>query len=293
MRVAFLGLGIMGSRMAVHVARSGHDLRLWTRTDGKAQAWADRNAGEAFATPAQAAADADAVISMVIDGPQVQEILLGADGAASKAPLGTLFLDMSTIAPDAAVMIAAELNARGHRFIDAPVTGSSPAADSGTLTIMAGGEATDIDRAQPLLEAMGRTIVRCGPVGHGQLVKLLNNAVAVANALTAAQALVAGRAMGADLNALVDVLRAGSGGSAVLDLKSRPFLEHDYSTLFKTAHMLKDVRHCLDAVAAAGASFPAAAAAGEVLADAVDRGFADDDYASILEVVEAREGFRL
>lgn len=293
MRVAFLGLGIMGSRMAVHLAGAGHELSLWTRTAGKAEAWSKLRGGSAFATPAQAAAGADVVISMVVDGPQVQEILLGPGGAASGAPAGTLFADMSTIAPQAAISIAASLAERGHRFIDAPVTGSSPAADAGTLTIMTGGESGDVDQAQPLLEAMGRTIVRCGPVGHGQLVKLLNNAVAVANAVTAAQALVAGRALGADLDALVSVLRAGSGGSAVLDLKAGPFLAHDYTTLFKTAHMLKDVNHCLDAVRAAGASFPAAADAAEVLAAAVNGGHGDDDYASILEVVEGREGLRI
>ena len=293
MRVAFLGLGIMGSRMARHVAAAGHELTVWTRTDGKAQAWAPEHGCDSAPTPAQAAARADAVITMVVDGPQVHDVLLGAQGAAGAAPAGTLFADMSTIAPQAAIALAAELETRGHRFIDAPVTGSSPAADSGTLTIMAGGADADTDRALPLLEAMGRTIVRCGPVGDGQRVKLLNNAVAVANALTAAQALVAGRALGVDLDALVGVLRAGSGGSAILDLKAGPFLSHDYATLFKTAHMLKDVRHLLDALEAAGAGFPAAVDAEAVLAAAVDRGHGDDDYAAILEVVEARENVRL
>ena len=230
---------------------------------------------------------------MVVDGPQVQDVLLGPAGAAAGAPPGTLFADMSTIAPQAAVAVGASLAELGHRFIDAPVTGSSPAADAGTLTIMTGGADRDVDAAMPLLEAMGRTIVRCGAIGDGQRIKLLNNAVAVANALTAAQALVAGRALGVDLDALVSVLRAGSGGSAILDLKAGPFLAHDYATLFKTAHMLKDVRHLLEALEDAGAGFPAAAGAAEVLEEAVRRGYGDEDYAAILEVVEAREGFRL
>lgn len=293
MRVAFLGLGIMGSRMARHVAAAGHDLTVWTRTAGKAQAWAAEHGTDWAPTPAQAARGADVVITIVVDGPQVREVLLGPEGAAAAAPPGTLFADMSTIAPQAAVALADELGRLGHRFIDAPVTGSSPAADAGTLTIMTGGDDADVDRALPLLEAMGRTIVRCGPVGHGQRVKLLNNAVAVANALTAAQALVAGRALGVDLEALVSVLRAGSGGSAILDLKAQPFLTHDYATLFKTAHMLKDVRHLLDALGEAGASFPAAEDAAQVLAEAVERGHGDDDYAAILEVVEAHENLRL
>lgn len=293
MRIAFLGLGIMGSRMAVHLVTAGHEVRVWTRTEGKASLWAERHGAAAAATPAQAADGADAVVSIVVDGPQVQQVLLGPQGAAAGASPGTLFVDMSTIAPTTAVAVAVALREMGHAFIDAPVTGSSPAAESGTLTIMAGGEQDQIERAGPLFEAMGRTIVHAGPVGHGQLVKLINNSVAMANALTAAQALVAGRALGVDLAALVDVLRAGSGGSAVLELKARPFLEHDYTTLFKTAHMLKDVQLCLDAAEAAGAPFPAAQDAREILDAAVAAGFGDDDYASVLEIVETQAGIRI
>jgi 3-hydroxyisobutyrate dehydrogenase-like beta-hydroxyacid dehydrogenase len=293
MRVAFLGLGIMGSRMAVHLVRAGHDVTVWTRTPGKAADWTAANGGRAADSPADASQGAEAVISMVVDGSQVEAVLLGPGGAAQAAPSGTLFVDMSTIAPGAALAIGAELERRGHRFIDAPVTGSSPAADGGTLTIMAGGSEADLDAARPLFEAMGRTIVHAGPAGHGQLVKLLNNSVAAANAAAAAQALVAGKALGVDLERLVEVLRAGSGGSAVLELKARPYLEHDYSTLFKTAHMLKDVRYCLDALEAAGASFPAAQDAAELLAAAVEDGRGDEDYAALLEVVEQRAGVRI
>jgi 3-hydroxyisobutyrate dehydrogenase-like beta-hydroxyacid dehydrogenase len=293
MNVAFLGLGIMGSRMAVHLVGAGHDVRAWTRTGGKAEQWAAEHGALAAATPAEAAAGADAVISIVVDGPQVEAVLLGAGGAAEGAPPGTLFVDMSTIAPAAAVAIAGRLSERGHRFLDAPVTGSSPGAEAGTLTIMAGGSAEDLDDARPLLEAMGRKIVHAGPAGHGQLVKLLNNSVAAANALTAAQALVAGRALGVDLDRLIDVLGAGSGASAMLELKARPFIEHDYSTLFKTAHMLKDVRHCLDALERVDTPFPAADSAADALAAAVAKGHGDEDFASLLEVVEEHAGTRL
>lgn len=293
MRVAFLGLGIMGSRMAAHLVTADHETTVWTRTPGKAAAWAEHHGATAAGSPAKAADGADVVVTMVVDGPQVEQVLLGPDGAATGAASGALFVDMSTIAPATAIELGAQLEKIGHRFLDAPVTGSSPAAESGTLTIMVGGDAADLERARPVLNAMGRTIIHAGPAGHGQLVKLLNNAVAVANAVSAAQALVAGRALGVDLNALVGVLRAGSGASAILELKARPFLEHDYTTLFKTAHMLKDVQHCLDALAASGTPFPAAADAKEILAAAVEAGFADDDYASVLEIVEQRAGLRI
>src|SRR5687767_5926881 len=163
-RVAFLGLGIMGSRMAANVRDAGHDLVVWNRTREKADAFG----GTVAATPAEAAAQAEVVITMVVDGAQVEQVLLGEDGAAEGAREGTLVVDMSTIGPTAAKAIAAPLHERGLRFVGAPVTGSSPKAEAGTLTIMAGGDAADVGRARPLFEAMGQTIVHAGPVGQGQ-----------------------------------------------------------------------------------------------------------------------------
>ncbi|MDQ5808698.1 MAG: NAD(P)-dependent oxidoreductase [Actinomycetota bacterium] len=289
MRVAFLGLGIMGSRMAANLRGAGHDVVVWNRTREKAEAFE----GSVAATPAEAAAGAEVVITMVVDGPQVEAVLLGDDGAATGAGEGALFVDMSTIGPTAARAIAAELEARGLRFVDAPVTGSSPKAEAGTLTIMAGGDAADVDRARPLFEAMGETIVHAGAVGQGQMVKLVNNAVAAANAITLAQALLAGKATGADLDALLAVMGAGSAGSAMLDLKAAPMRAHDYATLFKTEHMLKDVRLLLEETEAAGVPFPAAAGARDVLAATVGRGHADADFAAVLEVLEGLAGLRL
>jgi 3-hydroxyisobutyrate dehydrogenase-like beta-hydroxyacid dehydrogenase len=173
------------------------------------------------------------------------------------------------------------------------VTGSSPKAQDGTLTIMAGGEPAHVERAWPLFQAMGKLIVHAGPVGHGQQIKVINNAVGAANLSTLAQALLVGTATGVDLDALVSVMGAGSGGSAMLDLKAGPLREHDYTTLFKLEHMLKDVRLCLDSGQAAGIGFPAAAEVREVLSAAMGRGLGDADFAALLEVVEGAAGRRL
>jgi len=289
MNVAFLGLGIMGSRMAANLRDAGHHVVVWNRTASRAEALGEPIA----ATPAEAARDAEVVISMVVDGPQVEEVLLGEDGAASGAQAGTLFVDMSTISPQTARSVAERLEEQGHRFLDAPVPGSSPAAEAGTLTIMAGGRQDDFERAKPLFEVMGKTVLHVGPSGQGQMVKLINNAVAAANAVTLAQALTVGQKTGVDLEALVQVMAAGSGGSKMVDLKAGPMLAHDYATLFKTAHMLKDVRHCLEEGQAAGAPFPAAAFAREVLGAAVGRGHGDEDFASVIEVIEGLAGVRL
>jgi len=293
--VGFLGLGIMGSRMAANLQRKGFAVTAWTRTPGKAEAWVAENPGStAAATPREAAAQADIVISMVVDGAQVDAILLDPEnGAAAGARPGTLFVDMSTIAPADARRIGEALTAGGYAFVDAPVTGSSPRAEDGTLTIMAGGAPDDVARARPALDAMGSTIIHVGELGHGQVIKLINNAVAAANAATLAQALVMGAGTGVDLEALIQVLSAGSGNSTMVGLKAEPMRQHDYATLFKTEHMLKDVRLCIEEAQRAGIPFPAANSARDALTAAVGRGFADQDFASIVEAYEGFAGLRI
>ncbi|HEU4977335.1 MAG TPA: NAD(P)-dependent oxidoreductase [Solirubrobacteraceae bacterium] len=292
-RVGFLGLGIMGSRMAANLARAGHELTVWTHTAGKAQAWADEHGARAAETPAQAAAGAEVAITMVVDAAQVGSVLLGDRGAADGAAPGMLFVDCSTIGASATRAIGAQLAERGLRMIDAPVTGSSPKAQDGTLTIMAGGEPEDFARAEPLLRVMGELVVHVGGLGKGQMLKLINNAVAVANAVTVGQALVAADATGVDLDAFEQVTGAGSGASAMLSLKAGPMRRHDYEPLFKLEHMLKDVRLCLEETQAAGVPFPAAAQAHEVLSAAIGRGLGEADFAALIEVLEGSAGRRL
>jgi 3-hydroxyisobutyrate dehydrogenase-like beta-hydroxyacid dehydrogenase len=293
-RIGFVGLGIMGSRMAANLRRAGYELTVFNRTRERAEAWAAEHGGTVVATPAEVAAASDVVITMVVDGAQVDEVLLGRHGVAEGVAEGALCVDMSTIAPGDSRRIAAALAERGIGFVDAPVTGSSPKAEDGTLTIMAGGAPADYERARPLFEAMGELILHVGDeVGQGEMVKLINNAVAAANAHTLAQALVVGRATGVDLDALTQVMGAGSGGSAMLGLKAGPMRAHDYATLFKLEHMLKDVRLCLEEGQAAGVPFPAAAAVREALTAGMGRGLGDADFAAIVEMVEGFADVRL
>jgi 3-hydroxyisobutyrate dehydrogenase-like beta-hydroxyacid dehydrogenase len=292
-RVGFIGLGIMGSRMAANLARAGFDLVVWNRTASTAQDWAGGQGAAVAKTPAEVAARSDIVITMVVDGDQVESVLLGEQGAATNAHDGLLCVDMSTIGPRAARRIAARLAERGIEFMDAPVTGSSPKAEDGTLTIMAGGSPQSFERARPAFEAMGELIVHVGDVGQGQLVKVINNAVAAANTAVVAEALVAGKQAGADLDALVTVMRAGSGASAMLELKVGPMRAHDWSTLFKLEHMLKDLRLCLEEGEAVGADMELVEDTAKLLAEAERRGLGERDFAALLEVVEERSGARL
>ncbi len=292
--VAFLGLGIMGSRQAVHLIRAGHHLTVYNRTRSKAEEWAAEHGATLAGTPRAAAAAADVVISMVVDGDQVASLLLDEpDGALHGAREGAIFVDMSTIAPSQTRAIGERLAERGVKMVDAPVTGSAPKAADGTLTIMAGGDAEDVERVRPLLEAMGALVVAVGGLGHGEMVKLINNSTAAINASVVAQALIVGKATGVDLDALVQVMSAGSGGSTMLELKSGPMREHDYATLFKLEHMLKDVRLCLEESQAAGVPVPAAAAARDQYVAAMGRDLGDADFAAVLEVLEALAGVGL
>jgi 3-hydroxyisobutyrate dehydrogenase len=292
-RIGFLGLGIMGSRMAANVRRAGYELSVWTHTPGKAQRWAQEHGATAANTPAQVASASDIVVSMVVDGEQVAGVLLGEDGVLEAAHEGLLCVDCSTIAPADTRRIGAALNARGVALLDAPVTGSSPRAEEGSLTIMAGGEPVDFSRARALLESMGGLIVHVGALGQGEMLKLINNSMGAANAAALAEALLVAEATGVDLDALQQVVAAGSGASAQLALKAGPMREHDYTTLFKTAHMLKDVRLCLEEAQTAGVPFPAAAHARDLLTAALGRGHGEDDYAAMIEAAEGLAGRRL
>ena len=293
-RVGFAGMGIMGARMAANLRRAGYELTVWNRTAGKARAWATEHGAEVADTPAALGRDCDLVVTMVVDGPQVAAVLTGEDGVATDPRPGLLCIDMSTIGRGWARRIGSSLAERGVRFIDAPVTGSSPKAEDGTLTIMAGGEAADFARARPLFDAMGELIVHVGPLGDGQMVKLINNAVAATNAAVVGEALLLGHRSGVDLDALLKVMGAGAGGSAMLDLKARPMIERDYSTLFKLEHMLKDLRLCLDEARESGAAEPEFFAEVErILAEAERLGYGEQDFAALIEALAERSGTRL
>ena len=287
-RIAFLGLGIMGRPMAANLVRAGFEVTVWNRTPERAEQFVEEfgGAGARMATtPGGAAAGSQLVVTMVPDAPQVEEVLFGPGGAAQGLSVIDLAVDMSTITPSASRGIAERLRSeRGTGFLDAPVTGSRPKAEDGTLTIMVGGDAADFERAQPAFDAMGELIVHVGPQGHGSMVKLINNTLAAVNAGALAEALVLADRAGIDVDALLHVVSAGSGDSAMLRLKARPMLERDLEPLFKLAHMLKDVRHCVEEARALGLEIPLAERASELYAEADARGLGNADFAGIIEV---------
>ena len=178
-RVGFIGLGIMGSRMAANLAAAGYELTVWNRTAATAEAFGAEHGVSVAATPAELAAVSDVVIKIVVDGEQVEEILFGEQGIVAGARAGTLCIDMSTISPEIARSLGERLSEHEIAFVDAPVTGSSPGAQAGTLTIMAGGSEADLQRADPIFDVLGAKTVHCGALGQGQTIKVITNAIAV------------------------------------------------------------------------------------------------------------------
>ena len=281
-KVAFLGLGIMGNPMAANVARAGFDLTVWNRTRDKAEAFVAEHEGvRVAASPAEAAARAGIVITMVPDAPEVEEVLFA---AADGMDEGAVAVDMSTIAPTASRSIGERLAERDIAFLDAPVTGSRPKAEDATLTIMVGGAQADFERARPVLEAMGRLVLHVGPSGHGEMIKLINNTLSAINAAALAEALTTGRAAGVDTDRLRQVVASGSGASAMLELKAQTMLDRDFDPLFKLEHMLKDVRHCIAEAEALGVELRVAKMVESIYAEAAANGLGERDFAAIAEV---------
>ena len=289
-KVGFIGLGIMGSLQAMNLAKAGYELTVFNRTREKADDWAAEHGGTVVDSPREVAERSDVVITMVVDGPQVEAMI---DDALPGATDNTLFVDMSTIAPGTARELAQRVRDAGHAFVDAPVTGSSPKAKTGTLTIMCGGEASDIERARPLFEVMGEKIVVCGEAGQGQAVKVISQAITAVNCATLAQGLVLARQAGVDVDALLQTMDGGSSDSTMRALKGKPMLDHDFSPLFKLEHMLKDVQLCLAEARTSGGTFPFAGLAAELYGAGVGRGLGEQDFAAVLEVVEGLAGTRL
>jgi 3-hydroxyisobutyrate dehydrogenase len=289
-KVGWIGLGIMGSLQAMNLAQAGYELTVFNRTREKADAWVDEHGGTVVDSPREVAENSDVVITMVVDGPQV-EAMIG--DALPGARENTLFVDMSTIAPATARELAERVRGEGHAFVDAPVTGSSPKAKTGTLTIMCGGEEADIERARPLFEVMGEKIVVCGEAGQGQAVKVISQAITAVNCATLAQGLVLARQAGVDVDALLKTMDGGSSDSTMRALKGQPMLDHDFTPLFKLAHMLKDVQLCLAEARTAGGSFPFAGLAAELYGAGMGRGLGEKDFAAVLEVVEGLADTRL
>ena len=284
--IAFLGTGLMGAPMARRLLAAGHEVVVWNRTAAKAQALAGDGARVA-ANPAEAVAGADIVITIVSDGAAVTDLYF-AQGAVEAAQPGAIFIDMSSIQPSVARDLAARLGEAGLHAIDAPVSGGTPGAEAGTLAIMAGGEAADIEHARPVLEAMGR-VTRVGPHGAGQLAKLCNQAIVAITIGAVSEALFLAEKGGADPAAVRDAIRGGFAESRILDLHGARIVARDWSPGGPSTLQLKDLDNVLAAASEAGVDLPLSRQMRERYHALVhDLGGAELDHSALYLELEAR-----
>jgi 2-hydroxy-3-oxopropionate reductase len=282
-RIGFIGLGIMGAPMARNLLAAGHELTVANRSRGPVEALAADGATPA-ATPAEAAAGAELVITMLPDSPQVREVLAGPDGVFAGAARGTLVADMSTISP---------VVARGLAMVDAPVSGGDVGAREGTLSIMAGGEAADVERARPVLDVLGARVTHVGPAGAGQVVKACNQVVVALTIEAVAEALVLGARGGVEPSVVLDVLSGGLAANKVMEVRRRNFVERDFRPGFKVDLHHKDLGIALAAARESGAVLPVTAIVDQLLQSLRRAGHGGDDHTALLTAVEQLSGFQL
>jgi 3-hydroxyisobutyrate dehydrogenase-like beta-hydroxyacid dehydrogenase len=291
--VGFIGLGTMGQHMARNVLKAGHSLVFYARRQELVDEFT-RAGGKAAASPAEVTRSAEFIISIVTADAQVEEVALGPQGVIHGAAAGKIFIDMSTIGPTTVRRVGDRLRAAGLAMVDAPVSGGPWGAEAGTLAIMAGGEAADFARCKPIFAAMGKHIFHVGPLGSGQIVKLVNQMVGGGIMTLVAEGFVLAKAAGADLNQLVDVMAVSSANSAVLEARGKKFLLADnYTPGFMTELMRKDVKLAGDLARQHHVATPVADAALAQYDAAIGLGLGKKDFAAVVKVCEQAAGVKI
>ncbi|MUN64428.1 2-hydroxy-3-oxopropionate reductase [Kocuria sediminis] len=288
-RVTVIGLGIMGLPMARNLVAAGFDVVGFNRSPDKVDQLVEAG-GRGAASVAESVRDADVVITMVPDSPDVEEVVTGEDGVLAHAKQGTIWIDASSIRPDVAARLSAEAARSGLRPLDAPVSGGEQGAIDAALSIMVGGEAADFEAARPVLEAVGKTVVHVGPAGSGQTVKAANQLIVAGNIQLLAEAVVFLEAYGVDTDAALTVLGGGLAGSKVLDQKGRKMLERNFEPGFRLQLHHKDMGIVTAAAREAGVTVPLGALVAQLVAATVARGDGGLDHSGLFKLTEELSG---
>jgi len=277
--VGFIGLGLMGRPMALNLLKAGFPVLAWNRTRSKAAELAAAGAKPA-ASPREAAAAADVLITILSDPPALESVLWGG-GALEALRRGSVLIDSSTVSPALARRAASACRDRGVEFLDAPVTGGTWGAEKGELVFMVGGEATTLARVEPVLGAMGKKWFHLGPAGAGQTVKLAMNLLLALEVQAFAEALALVTGGGVSAENLVSVMQASMGRAPVLDVKAPLILKQDYKPSFPLRLMHKDINLAMDLAHQLGVKLPAGTAAREVYGAVMSAAKEDVDYAAV------------
>jgi 3-hydroxyisobutyrate dehydrogenase-like beta-hydroxyacid dehydrogenase len=285
MRVAFLGLGIMGRPMAANLLKAGHEVTVWNRTAGK-----EPEGARPAASPAEAAQGAEVVWMCVSDTKAVEAVLFGPQGVENSLAEGMIIVDSSTISPSATRNFAARVNVRGVQYVDAPVTGSKIAAEGGTLIFIVGGDEAVIAKIQPLFQATGKQVFRMGETGKGQAAKLAMNLQIALIYEGFAEGLTLATKLGVDAQVLLPLVQASMVRSGVVEYKAPFVLKRDFTPNFPLRLMHKDLRLALDAAKEARIKLPGLETVEEIYDLAEEEGQQDLDYAATLTLLEKWAG---
>jgi 2-hydroxy-3-oxopropionate reductase len=288
-RIGFIGLGIMGGPMAANLVKAGYEVTGFNRSQPAVDKLV-RAGGKPAASIEECSADADLVITMLPDSPQVSEVVLEAGGVLDSLGRGTVLVDMSTIAPATSLAIAEAAQESGVHVLDAPVSGGEPGAVEGSLSIMVGGEAETFERVRPVLECLGKTIVHVGGHGAGQTVKAANQLLVAGTISLVSEALVLLEASGVHGERGLEVLAGGLAGNRILDRKSATMLARDFRPGFRIDLHHKDMGIALASAREAGVSLPVTGLVSQLVASARALGYGSLDHSALLRVTEQISG---
>jgi 2-hydroxy-3-oxopropionate reductase len=290
-RIGFVGLGVMGEPMARNLLDAGHSLVVHSRSPEPVEALAEAGADTA-SSPREVAERSDVVITMLPDSPAVESVVLGEDGVLAGASEGDLLIDMSTIHPTVSVAVAEAAAERGVDALDAPVSGGDVGAQQGTLSIMVGGDADAVERARPLFEVLGKTIVHVGDAGAGQVVKACNQVVVAITIAAVSEALVLGSKAGVDPEQILDVLGGGLAANKVMEMRRSNFLEHDFTPGFRIDLHHKDLDIALGSGDEYGVPLPVTALVQQHMRALRAQGHGGDDHSGLIQLVEEMANVR-
>jgi 3-hydroxyisobutyrate dehydrogenase len=289
MKVAFIGLGTMGTPMALNILKAGFELTVHNRTRNKEAELAKQGAIRA-ASPAEAATAAEVIITCVSDTPDVEEIILGENGVIHGGQQGAIVVDMSTISPTATRCIAEILEEKGVRMLDAPVSGGSEGAQKGTLSIMVGGETEDLNKVEPVLKTMGKTITHVGSIGAGQLTKAINQIVIAGTYWGVAEGIALGLKAGLDMEKVLQAVGGGAATSWALVNRSENMIKNSYPLGFRVKLHHKDLNIALNVARELGVTLPVSAYVEQVETGLIARGHGDEDVSAMARSVREASG---
>ncbi len=289
MKVAFIGMGTMGAPMALNILKAGHSVTVHNRTRER-EIEISAAGAERAASPREAASGAEIIITCVSDSPDVEAVILGENGVIHGVQAGSIVVDMSTISPTVTRYISETLSQKGVKMIDAPVSGGSEGAQKGTLSIMMGGDATDVEKAYPVLQAMGNTLTHVGPIGAGQITKAINQVIAAGTYWAVAEGMTLGLKAGLDMDKVIQAVGSGAAGSWGLTHRSGNMINNRYPLGFRMRLHRKDLDIALETARELGVPLPMSAYVEQIETGLIACGYGDEDISAIARSVRRQSG---